>query len=385
MAQFVDPQKFLLRWLDRRLNESTYGRAHLIGQHLREAGHEVLFLTSGKALTYLRRHFGADVREIFGLRLSFREGRLSPLRTVAQNLHRLAWRRGFKGQPSGNVLNSFGPNLVITDFEPFSAWWAWRNDVPVVSIDNQHALTLCELEHPPGQWFARLNAHVVTHCHGWSAAGYILLNFFSAPVKSDRAVLSPPVVRPIVHSYESTCGDHIVVYTSDTTAKDGLLTVLNAFPEQRFRIYGFDVHEQSGNCEFRKTATEGFLSDLASCRGVIATAGFSLLSECLYFRKKMLLLPIAGQYEQIANAYHAQRLGLALYRHRLDGAVLTEYLGSLGETVELRADVLWPDNEGFFRVLHRTLAGVCPAFGPASAGVPVNVRWRARQAETAYV
>ena len=53
-------------------------------------------------------------------------------------------------------------------------------------------------------------------------------------------------------------------------------------------------------------------------RSWIATPGFSLISACLHFRKKMLLLPIQGQYEQMVNAYYVQKLRLGLFRRQLD-------------------------------------------------------------------
>jgi len=42
----------------------------------------------------------------------------------------------------------------------------------------RHLLTLCALEHPPEERFARLNAQMATRCHGAGAAAYLILNFF---------------------------------------------------------------------------------------------------------------------------------------------------------------------------------------------------------------
>ncbi len=42
-------------------------RAHLIGQRFLDAGHEVLFAASLRALQYLRQYYGDRVQEIFGL------------------------------------------------------------------------------------------------------------------------------------------------------------------------------------------------------------------------------------------------------------------------------------------------------------------------------
>jgi uncharacterized protein (TIGR00661 family) len=147
-------------------------RSHAIGQHLIDAGHEVLFAASRKSLVYLRKHFGERVKGIAGLRLVCRNGRLLPVRTFAANLSRVFANRRTNRNLGRTVFKPFCPDLVISDFEPFSAWWAWRHGVPVIGIDNQHLLTLCELEHPPGEWFSRASAELVTRCHGFGASAW---------------------------------------------------------------------------------------------------------------------------------------------------------------------------------------------------------------------
>lgn len=337
-------------------------RSHLIGQHLIDAGHDVLFVASRKSLNYLHRHFGRQVHAAFGLSLVYDNRTLSPLSTLAANTSRFIASRACIARFYTDTLDPFEPDVVISDFEPVSAWWAWRRGVPFVSVNHQHLLTMCRLQHESSEWLSRLNASAVTRCHYVGAAAYIILNFFRAPVTNDRAVLTPPVVRPIVESVEPTQGEHILVYTSDSSWSSRLLDTLHAFPHQPFRIYGFDRSEKIGNCELRKTSTDGFVADVASSRGVIATGGFTLISECLHFGKKMLLLPIQGQYEQVLNACYAEKLGFGLHRRQLDIRSLGEYLDILAEPVANHPDILRPDNRAFFDILEQRLAEVSPAF-----------------------
>ncbi|MHC4371313.1 MAG: glycosyltransferase family protein, partial [Planctomycetota bacterium] len=111
---------------------------------------------------------------------------------------------------------------------------------------------------------------------------------------TDSAVLAPPIVRPVVSDLDPTADEHILLYSTTGTGRDRLRKILGKFPGQTFIIYGFNEDLERDNCIFKKRSTEGFLADLAAARGVIASAGFSLLSECMYLKKKMLLLPLAG-------------------------------------------------------------------------------------------
>jgi uncharacterized protein (TIGR00661 family) len=330
-------------------------RSHLIGQRFINAGHDVMFVGSQKSLLYLKRYFGQRVKEIFGLSFAFEGERIDKSETLKRNLLKLPEANRQNDELFKKHFEPFGPDLVVSDFEPFSAWWAWRKSIPFISIDHEHMLTLCKLDHPAKNWFSRLTASVVTECHYIGAVAYIVINFFKAPLRIDSAVLAPPIVRTAVRELEPTSGEHVVLYSTTGTNLDRLKETLHKFGHQSFVIYGFDTDTKDRNCFFKKRSTEGFLADLASARGVIASAGFSLISECMSLKKKMLLLPVAGQYEQIINARYIQKLGLGISAETLDEAVVSEFLNELDKPIPSDERILWPDNDRFFHILQQEL------------------------------
>jgi uncharacterized protein (TIGR00661 family) len=231
--------------------------------------------------------------------------------------------------------------------------------VPFISIDHEHVLTLCKLEHKAENWFSRLTAQTVTRCHYVGAVSYIIINFFKAPLRIDSAVLAPPVVRPVVTELTPAHGEHILLYSTTGDDHERLRDLLGKFPAHKFFIYGFDKTLNSPldykNCTFKKRSTEGFLKDLAASRGVIASAGFSLISECLYLKKKMLLLPVAGQYEQVINAHYIEKLRLGISTKELDETAMTRFLEELDKPFPDDERILWPNNEEFFKILQQQL------------------------------
>jgi len=330
-------------------------RSHLIGQRFIRAGHDVMFVGSRSSLLYLKQYFGHRVKEIFGLSFAFQDGRIDKSETLKQNLLKLPEGKKQNEELFRRFFEPFEPDLVISDFEPFSAWWAWRNRVPFISIDHEHMLTLCKLEHPTKNWFSRLTANLVTELHYIGAVAYIIVNFFQAPLRLDSAILAPPIVRPIVREMQSKKGDHILLYSTTGKNELQLRDTLSKFGRQGFRIYGFNKDATYKNCIFKSRSTEGFLNDLTSARGVIASAGFSLISECMHLKKKMLLLPLAGQYEQVINACYAEKLGLAVSREKLDEQVIARFLAEIDKPMPSYEEILWPDNDKFFHILQNTL------------------------------
>lgn len=330
-------------------------RAHIIGKRLIDSGHEVMFAASNKSLAYLRQYFGDAVKEVFGLSFHYKDGVISPFETVKNNLAQFPQANRINDDLFKNHFEPFDADLLITDFEPFSAWWAWMKRLPYISIDNEHILTLGKLAHPDDSFTERLNAFLVTKAYFTGASKYLILSFFKSEVKDDSAIITPAVVRPEVLARKAVPGKHIVIYSTTAFDEASLVDVLGKFPSQSFHIYGYDKDEQRGNCIFKKRSTEGFLDDLASCGGVIASAGFSLISECMHFRKRMLMLPVAGQYEQMINAYYVQKLGLGISSSELNAAAVKRFLAALDKPIPDDEQILWPDNEKFFAILKDSL------------------------------
>ncbi len=331
-------------------------RVHLIAQRFLDAGHEVLFVSSHRGLLYLRQYYGEQVKEIFGLTYEYSRGYVQPLATIRKNLAALTHGTRMNKKLFDQVYWPFKPDLVITDFEPFSGWWAWYHRVPFISLDNEHVLIMCKLEHTLKNVVPRATSMLVTRLHCIGAQAYGMINFFKAPLKHDKAVLIPPVVRDSVTSLTPSNEGHIVMYSTTGTHEDRIRETLSQFPDEKFLIYGFNKAVEWRNCVFKERSTEGFLRDLAASRGVIASAGFSLMSECLYLRKRMLLLPLAGQYEQIINAHYAERLGLGVSSLWLDEAVLARFLDQIDGPMPQDDRILWPDNRKFFEALQGILS-----------------------------
>jgi uncharacterized protein (TIGR00661 family) len=331
-------------------------RSELIARRLMQAGSEVLFAASAKSLSYLSPLFPGRVEQVHGLHFVVKDGQVRAFSTLADNI--IKYRKGFltNRRLFSQKVKTFAPDLVISDFEPFSAWWAFRNRVPCVFIDNEHLLTMAKLDKVPGL-VSRIKADIVTRGYHTRASAYVIMNFFTAPLKTQKAVLANPVIRKQVMDLTVERRPHITVYSTDSKpeTKAKFISIFNRFPSHPFYIYGFHVAEEHGNCVFKQISTEGFLRDLSTGSGVVATAGLSLLSECLYLKKRMFLMPLKGQFEQQVNAVYAERLGVAVCASDLDEQKLKQFFDGLDKDYSSDPRILWPDNEAYFAILDQTL------------------------------
>jgi uncharacterized protein (TIGR00661 family) len=74
---------------------------------------------------------------------------------------------------------------------------------------------------------------------------------------------------------------------------------------------------KSGNVQIFPVNNEAFNKSLASCEGLLTGGGFEGPAEALFLQKKVLMIPMSGQYEQQCNALAASRLGVPVV-HSID-------------------------------------------------------------------
>ncbi|MCU1254473.1 MAG: teichoic acid biosynthesis related protein [Candidatus Angelobacter sp.] len=298
-------------------------RAREVITHLQQQGHNLHIVSFDRGLRNLKESFA--VAEIFGLSLTYVNNRVRYKRTLASNLIK-APRAARSFKELSHLVDENKIELVITDFEPLSSHVGHHKRLPVIAIDNQHAITNANVALPRG--FKRDVAAVklVTRMMTPHADAYLVLSFFPAPAKKRNTFLFPPILRQEVLSAKPDTGDYVLVYVT-SPAKE--LAALLKQVRCKFVAYGFGIEGQEGNVLFKKPSMAGFLRDLTGAKAVIANAGFSLVSEALYLGKPYLAMPVKNQFEQTFNAYHVDKLGYGAWWEDLGKEQVESFLFNL--------------------------------------------------------
>lgn len=301
-------------------------RARELARPLMEAGHDVRLTSYGRGFENLSSEF--DVFEIEGLTISSEDNRVSLLKTITENLKRI---------PAGNrslwrlhdLYQEFEPDVAVTDFEPMTAYLAEYFDTPLITIDNQHRMRYVEYEVPPdSEAEARLIRRLIRVMVPWPSVSLITA-IVPGKLKNDRSFLYPPLVSRDVRELGCRDDGHLLVYL--TSGFDSLLPILKTYPRERFIVYGYDRQGHDENLNFRRASRDGFIQDLASCKAVVATAGFTLISEALYLGKPYLAMPMSGQFEQELNAFQLACCGYGAAMNSLNDTSIGDFLYRLPE------------------------------------------------------
>ena len=274
-------------------------RAREIIPYLEKAGHEVRVVTYGRGHKDLKGDF--DVFETEGLTIATADNAVSVVRTITDNLSRLGSGQKKYRDLKRELFDDFSPHAVVTDFEPMTAYLANRFELPLITLDNQHRMRYMEYPCPPSLRASAMLTETVIRAMVPRPDVSLVTTFYFGRVKNDRTFLFPPILRREVLEARPADGDHILVYL--TRGFDTFLARLRDFRRERFIVYGVRDGRGEGNLTYRPFSREGFLDDLASCRAVMATAGFTLITEALKLGKPYLALPMKGQFEQELNGH----------------------------------------------------------------------------------
>ncbi|MGD1076810.1 MAG: glycosyltransferase family protein [Candidatus Sulfotelmatobacter sp.] len=298
-------------------------RAKEVLSHLVAQEHTVHVASFDRGLQNLQPHF--DVTEIYGFRFAYVNNRVRYKRTIAKNLITVPQAAKSLSRMK-DLVGKWKTDLIITDFEPLTCHVGHKKRLPVISIDNQHCLTNAVVSYPRKYRGDAAAAKLVTRMMTPHANAYLVISFFTAPIRKRNTFLFPPLLRQEILNAAPTQSDHVLVYvTSPAPALARLLASVRC----PFIAYGFGREGEEGNILFKKPSLDGFFADLTSARAIVANSGFSLVTEALHLGKPYLAVPVSHQFEQIFNAYWLEKSGYGAYWEELNKERVESFLYNL--------------------------------------------------------
>ena len=205
-------------------------------------------------------------------------------------------------------------DVVFNDFEPVVAWACKRKGVPCIGLSHQGAFLSDKTPRPKKRNFG---------------GEFILKNF--APVSSMYAFhfkrydnfIRTPIIRQEIRQAEISNQGHIAVYLPAVNNKL-LIQYFSKINTVKWKIFSNRVKtiETIGNIEIHPISNEGWIAAAASSEGIVMSAGFEGPSESLFMGKRLIVMPIIGQYEQLCNATALEQMGVPTFRKidfRFDG------------------------------------------------------------------
>ena len=288
-------------------------RARIIIAELKKRGHDISCIISGRNDDSLY-----DIEEFKpfvlkkGFTFSKKDGKIKYLQTLF-NIDLIQFVKDIK-----SIDEQF--DLVITDFEPVSAYFSRIKNIPALGIGHQYSF----YKNIPMTVKMRFTR--------------ILFPYIYTPIKNvipshfshfNQHIL-PPFLSKIItnHKLKANSKDNVLVYLAWEELKK-MIALLHQIEKKHF-IYYCDIQNEKvvKNVTLKPFSENGFKNDLIENKYLITNAGFQLPAEALFVGKKILCKPLDGQPEQEHNAKILNDLGYATISKTIDINSINNWLHS---------------------------------------------------------
>lgn len=225
-------------------------------------------------------------------------------------------------------------DVILNDFDCITSLACKHKNIPSLHFGHQASFAFPSTPRPVkrsaiGEWILQ------NYAQGSSNLG---LHFW---------VYSPdiltPVIRKSILQSQPKSLPYICVYLNQypLTAQFEHFQKMNQF---QFQIFSKEVTKPMNfkNMELLPIDNQLFTKSLVDCSGIITGAGFETPAEALYLKKKLLIIPVKGQYEQLCNAEALKEWNvlIASHLHQIQTGMLEDWLHD--------------KKEAMFQILHST-------------------------------
>lgn len=218
-----------------------------------------------------------------------------------QHIHRVIEEK----QPEV-VLNFYEPlgGLYTLFFRPKSVFW---------TIGHQYLEAHPDFVFARGRRLEKFLFRMHTRLTALGAEERLALSFLPKENQAGLRVV-PPLLRQEVKELKVSAGDFYLAYMVNPGYSEEVLSFAKLHPEVQIKAFWDKKGAQEfeyplPNLSLHKVNDQGFLEAMAACKGLICTAGFESVCEAMYLGKRVVMVPVAGQYEQACNALDGEQSG----------------------------------------------------------------------------
>jgi len=197
-------------------------------------------------------------------------------------------------------------DIIFNDFEPVVAWACKRKGIPSIGLSHQGAFLSDNTPRPKRRQFAGefvlKNLSPVSQMHAFHFDKY-------------DDFIHTPVIRQEIRNAPISNKEHIAVYLP-AFSDERLIKHFSKVKNIQWKIFSKRVKkiETEGNVIIHPVGNDAWIEAAASSEGILMGAGFEGPAETLFMGKKLMVMPMIGQYEQLCNGIALEQMGVKMFR-----------------------------------------------------------------------
>jgi len=231
--------------------------------------------------------------------------------------------------------NAIGtPDLVVSDYEPIAAQYAYMTGATLHTFDQQSKFLFGDFPHEINGctyadeierlrlFFPKANKRII--------ASFFDFKMKAVPEGEEVTIVRPPMsertMRIKAENGKYSCKKEVLIYLSPQLPHSQALSLVRRLFEYctpwaregyQFNCYlprslYAEVSKETTPLNIYTIGQPSYDEHLASCSGIISTAGHGLLSEAVYLNKRVLAISL-DLYEQQLNGKMIEEMGAGIH------------------------------------------------------------------------
>lgn len=207
------------------------------------------------------------------------------------------------------------PDLVITDYEPNVAQYAYSSNIPLITMEQQSKYLY--LEELNIEKFSIKEEQIRLNYFFPKYSKKIISSFFPLEIYDKNIISVSPIISKIKKN--KTNDNFILIYFSpysNSNNYDEIIKNVSKIKNIKFKIYTNYYFEYIEKYDYENIVfsefNDEFKLDLSKCSALITTGGHQLISEAISLDVPLYVVPL-NTYEQNYNALMVKKYGLGVF------------------------------------------------------------------------
>jgi uncharacterized protein (TIGR00661 family) len=226
----------------------------------------------------------------------------------------------------GDAIDEYRPDALINFYEPLAGWYmrylntkARHGPIRSICIGHQYVYLHPSFVFPVGRIIDRGLIRWYTKMTARRSDALVALSFYPLPDENgQRLKVLPPLLRKEVFGQPIQHQPFLLAYVLNAGYMQDIIQWHKEHPDTELHCFT-DSKAVRGKWRYDDTLCfhslddMRFLSMMASCQGLVCTAGFESVCEAMYLGKPVMMIPVGGHFEQFCNARDAAKAGAGIY------------------------------------------------------------------------
>jgi uncharacterized protein (TIGR00661 family) len=250
-------------------------------------------------------------------------------KTILKNVLKLnTYQKSLKS--IDKIVHSQNPDVILNFYDLLGGLYnfIFRPKAQFWVIGHQYLIGHPSFKFAPNRPLDKFLFQLNTAMTSLGADERLALSFLPQIQYANQKVrVVPPLLRPEVKLLNPKQLDFYLAYMVNPGYSKEVIHFAKANPTLQIKVY-WDKKEAAEtelplpNLSFHRIHDQKFLQYMANCKGLVCTAGFESICEAKYLGKPVMMIPVAGQYEQACNALDAVASGVGIASADFDFAKL---------------------------------------------------------------